>query len=174
MAATADPNTGATGRGPGCYMESPIRGDREEGAHITGVGPPATEAPPAGGAAVPGVKGALGGSGAKESYPANTTPGGLGEEAKGRLSPAAPPPPPAASSEPRGEGKGAKWSPGRRSVIRGPELWRLLTEQLEEAKGAVPRAAWLDVELVWRVLRALVAGLDLGGMGPLVAQALDP
>ena len=32
---------------------------------------------------------------------------------------------------------------------------------------------WQDVKLVWRVLRALVAGLDLGGMGPLVARALD-
>ena len=31
-----------------------------------------------------------------------------------------------------------------------------------------------DVELVWRVLQALVARLDLGGMGPSVASALDP
>ena len=50
----------------------------------------------------------------------------------------------------------------------------MLTERLEDAKGAAPRAAWQDIELVWRVLRALVAGLDLGGMGPLVARALDP
>ena len=27
---------------------------------------------------------------------------------------------------------------------------------------------------MWRVLRALVAGMDLGGMGPLVARALEP
>ena len=31
-----------------------------------------------------------------------------------------------------------------------------------------------DVELVWRVLQALVARLDLGGMWPSVARALDP
>ena len=70
----------------------------------------------------------LGGSGAKESYPANTTPGGLGEEAKGSLSLAAPPPPPAAGSESRGEGEGAEGSPGRRGIVRGPELWKLLKE----------------------------------------------
>ena len=50
----------------------------------------------------------------------------------------------------------------------------MLTERLEDAKGAAPRAVWQDVELVWRELRVLVAGLDLGGMGPLVARALDP
>ena len=50
----------------------------------------------------------------------------------------------------------------------------MLTERLEDAKGAAPRAAWQDVKLVWRVLRALVAGLDLGGMGLLVAWALNP
>ena len=42
------------------------------------------------------------------------------------------------------------------------------------SKGSRARAAWQDIQLVWRVLRALVAGLDLGGMGPLVARALDP
>ena len=172
-AATADPNTGATGRGPGCNRKSPIRGDREEGAHTAGAGPPAAEAPPAGGAAVPRVKGALGGGGAEESYPANTTPGGTGEEAQGHFSQAAQLPP-ATGSEPRSEGERAKWSPGRRSIVRGPDLLRLLKERLEEANGVALQSAWQDVELVWWVLLVLVAGLDLGGMGPLVARALDP
>ena len=99
--------------------------------------------------------------------------GGTGEEVKGRLSPAAPPLP-AAGSEPMGKGEGAKWSPGRRSIVRGPELWRLLKEGLKDPNRPAFRSAWQDVELVWRVLRALVARLDLGGMGPLVARALDP
>ena len=172
-AATANPNTGAAGWGPNCNMESPIRGDKEEGVHTARAGPPAAEAPLAGREAVPRGKGALAGGGAEESYPANTTPGGTGEEVKGRLSPAAPPPP-AAGSEPRGEGEGAKWSPGRRSIVRGPELWRLLKERLKDSNRPTLRSAWQDVELVWRVLRALVAGLDLGGMGPLLARALDP
>ena len=51
---------------------------------------------------------------------------------------------------------------------------RLLKERLEEANGVALQSAWQDVELVWRVLLVLVAGLDLGGMGPLVARALDP
>ena len=98
--------------------------------------------------------------------------GGTGEEVKGRLSLAVPPPP-APDSEPRGEGEGTKWSPGRRSIVRGPELWRLLKERLKDQNWPAFRSAWQDVELVWRVLRALVARLDLGGMGPLVARALD-
>ena len=126
-AATANPNTRAAGRGPGCNMESPIRGDREEGAHTAGTGPPASEAPPARREAVPKSRGALAGGGAEESYPASTTPGGTREEVKGRLSPAAPPLP-AAGSESRGEEEGAKWSLGRRNIVRGPELWRLLKE----------------------------------------------
>ena len=107
-------------------MESPIRGDREEGAHTAGTGLPAARAPPARREAVPRSGGALAGGGAEESYPANTTPGGTGEEVKS-LSPAAPPPP-AVDSEQRGEEKGAKWSLGRRNIVRGPELWRLLKE----------------------------------------------
>ena len=51
---------------------------------------------------------------------------------------------------------------------------RLLKERLEEANGVALQSAWQDVELVWRVLLVLVAGLDLGGMGTLVARALDP
>ena len=50
----------------------------------------------------------------------------------------------------------------------------MLRERLEEPNRAGVRSAWQDVELVWRVLRALVARMDLGGMGPLVARALDP
>ena len=50
----------------------------------------------------------------------------------------------------------------------------MLKERLKDPNWAAFRSAWQDVELVWRVLRALVARLDLGGMGPLVAQALDP
>ena len=52
-AATANPNTRAAGRGPGCNMESQIRGDKEEGAHTAGVGLPAAGAPPARGKAMP-------------------------------------------------------------------------------------------------------------------------
>ena len=74
-AATTDPNTGAAGRGPGCNMGSPIRGDKEEGAHTAGAGLPATGTPPAGGGAAPGGRETLAEGGAKESYPANTTPG---------------------------------------------------------------------------------------------------
>ena len=50
----------------------------------------------------------------------------------------------------------------------------MLQERLEEPKQAGVRSAWRDVELVWRVLRALVARMDLGGMGPLVVRDLDP
>ena len=83
-AATADPNTGAAGRGPGCNMESPIRGDKEEGVHTAGAGLPAAKALPAGREVVPRGKGALAGGGAEESYLANTARGGTAEEAKGR------------------------------------------------------------------------------------------
>ena len=76
---------------------------------------------------MPRVKGALGGGRAEESYSANTTLGGTGEEAQGRLCQATPPLP-AAGSEPRGKGERAKWSPGRKSIVRGPEIWRLLKE----------------------------------------------
>ena len=56
----------------------------------------------------------------------------------------------------------------------GPELGRLLRERLGESECTGVQSAWQGFELVWRVLRALVARMDLGGMGPLVARALDP
>ena len=90
-------------------------------------------------------RGTLAGVGAEESYPANTTPGGTGEEVNGRLFLAALP---AADSEPRGEGEGTKWSPGRKSIVRGPELWRLLKERLKDPDRPTFRSAWQDVELV--------------------------
>ena len=83
-------------------------------------------------------------------------------------------PPPPQDSEAAAEGEGAHWSPGRRDTVKGPELRRLLRERLEESNRAGVRSAWQGVELVWRVLRSLVARMDLGGMGPLVARALDP
>ena len=49
----------------------------------------------------------------------------------------------------------------------------MLKERLKDPNWPAFRSAWQDVELVWRVLQALVARLDLGGMGPSVAQALD-
>ena len=103
---------------------------------------------------------------------ANTTPGRTREEALGRLS--LPAPPPVVNSGTGGERVGAKWSPGRRSILRGPELWKLLKERLKDPNRPAFRSAWQDIELVWRVLRALMARLDLGGMGPLVVRALDP
>ena len=108
-------------------MESPIRGDKEEGAHTAGAGLPAAGAPPARGEAVPRSREALAGSGAEEGHPAIATPGGTRGEVQDRLSPA-PPLPPAPGSEVGGKGRGAKWSPGRRDIVRGPELWRLLKE----------------------------------------------
>ena len=148
-------------------MESPIRGDKEEGAHTARVGLPAAGAPPVRGEAMPRGREALVGSGAKESYPAIATRGGTRGEGQDRLSPA--PPPPTPDSEAGGEGRGAKWSPGRRNIVRGPELWKLLKERLKDPNRPAFRSAWQDVELVWRVLRAFVARLDLGGMSPLVA-----
>ena len=90
-----------------------------------------------------------------------------------RLSPA-PPPPPAPGSEAGDGERGARWSPGRRDIVRGPRLWRLLRECLKDPNRPRVRSAWQDKELVWRVLRALMAKLDLGGMGLLVAGALNP
>ena len=118
-------------------------------------------------------KGAPGGSGAREDYPATAKLRGAGKEVQDRLSPA-PLPLLTPDSEAAAEEKGAKWSPGRRNIVRGPELWRLLKERLKDPDRPAFRSAWQDVELVWRVLRALVARLDLGGMGPSVARALDP
>ena len=77
--------------------------------------------------------------------------------------------PPAPDSEAAAEGEGTQWSLGRREIVKGPELRRLLRERLEEPDWAGVRSAWKDVELVWRILWALVAKMDLGGMGPLVA-----
>ena len=82
--------------------------------------------------------------------------------------------PPPLDSEAAAEGEGTHWSSGRRDTVKVPELRRLLKERLEESNRTGVRSAWQGVELVWRVLRALVARMDLGGMGPLVARALDP
>ena len=73
-----------------------------------------------------------------------------------------------------GEKRGAKWSLGRRGIIRGRELWKLLEERLKDPNRPPFRSAWQDIDLEWRVLRALMAWLDLGGMGPLVVRGLDP
>ena len=70
--------------------------------------------------------------------------------------------------------KEAKWSLGRRRVVRGPELWKLLKERLRDPNRPAFRSGWQDVDLVWRVLRVLVVKLDLGGMEPIIAQALSP
>ena len=78
---------------------------------------------------MPRSRGALAGGGAEESYLAITAPGGTRGEVQDRLS-LAPPPPPAADSEAGGEERGAEWSLGRRDIVRGPELWRLLKERL--------------------------------------------
>ena len=69
--------------------------------------------------------------------------------------------------------RGTKWSLGRRSIVRGPELWKLLKEWLKDPDRPAFRSAWQDVDLVWGVLRTLLVKLDLGGMGPLVVRALD-
>ena len=129
-AATPDPTAGATGRGPGCNMESPIKGDKEVRVHTAGTGLPAAGALPTRGEAVQEGKGAPAGSGAGEDYPATAKPRGAGKKVQDRLSPA--PPPPALDSRAAAEAKGAKWSPGRRNIVRGPELWRLLKEQLKD------------------------------------------
>ena len=50
----------------------------------------------------------------------------------------------------------------------------MLKERLKDPNRPAFRSAWQDVDLVLRVLRALMARLDLGGMGPLVVRALDP
>ena len=81
--ATADPNKGAAGRGPGCNMESPTRGTKMEGAHTAWAGLPVAGTPQAGGEDGPGSRGALAGVGAKENYPATTTPRGTGGEVTG-------------------------------------------------------------------------------------------
>ena len=81
--AIANPSKGAAGRGPGCNMESPTRGTKEEGAHTAWAGLPVARTPQAGGEDGPGSRGALAGVGAKENYPATTTPRGTGGEVTG-------------------------------------------------------------------------------------------
>ena len=149
-------------------MKSPIKGDQEERDHTTGTGPAATGVPPTRGEAAPKGKGAPAGSGAEEDYPATAKPGGAGGEVQDPLS-LVPPSPPAPDSEAAAEGEGTQGSLGRREIVKGPKLLRLLRERLEEPDWAGVRSAWKDVELVWRILWALVAKMDLGGMGPLVA-----
>ena len=125
--ATADPTTGLTGRDADCNMASSTRSANEEKAHTARAGPPVARTPPGGEEDGPRGKGVLPGIGAEESYMANTTPGRTREEALGRPSPPAPPLP-VVNSGTGGERVGAKWSPGRRSILRGPELWKLLKE----------------------------------------------
>ena len=144
---------------------SSTKGDNEERVHTTGTGMPAAKTPPVGEEAGPRGTGVLPGVGAEESNTPNTTPGGTREEASGHLPPPAPPPQ-VVNSATEGERGGAKCSPGRRGIIRGPELWKLLKEPLKDPNRPAFRSAWQDVDLVWRVLRALMVGLDLGGMGP--------
>ena len=108
-------------------------------------------------------------SGAEEDYLATAKPRGAEKEVQGRLSPLSTP-----NSEAAAEEESAQGSPGRRDVVKGPGLRRLLWERLEEPNRAGIRSTWQDIELVWQVLRGLVARMDLGGMGPLVARALDP
>ena len=140
-------------------MESPIKGDKEERVHTAGTGLPAAGTPPTRGEAVQKGKGALGVNRAEEDYPATAKPRGAGKEVQDRLSPA-PPPPPAPDSEAAAEEGSYQWSPGRRDVFKGPGLRRLLRKRLEEPNRAGIRFAWQDIELVWRVLRALVARMD--------------
>ena len=121
-------------------MASPTKGTEEERAPNAGAGPAATRAWLAGGEAEPRSKEALGGVGAAGNNRANTTPGETREEALGRLSPPAPPPPVVDSGK-GGERGGAKWSSGRRSIIRGPELWKLLKEQLKYPNRPAFRSA---------------------------------
>ena len=126
-AATPDPTAGATGRGPGCNMESPIKGDKDVRVHTAGTGLPAAGALPTRGEAVQEGKGAPAGSGAGEDYPATAKPRGAGKEVPDRLSPATPPPPAPDSEAATGEGR-AQWSPGQRDVVKGPGLLKMLRE----------------------------------------------
>ena len=128
-------------------MASSTRSANEERAHTAGAGTPAARTPPVREEAGPRGKGVLPGIGAEESYTANTTPGGTREEALGRLSPPAPLPP-VVNSGTGGERGGAKWSPGRRGIIRGPELWKLLKERRRDPNWPAFRPAWQDVDLV--------------------------
>ena len=108
-------------------MKSPIKGNQEERAHIAGMGPATAGVPPTRGEAAPKGKGALVGSGAEENYPATAKPGGAGGEVQDPLS-LVPLSPPAPDSEAAAEGEGTQWSLGRREIVKGPELRRLLRE----------------------------------------------
>ena len=61
-------------------------------------------------------------------------------------------------------------------MVSGPEGYRQGARAAEVAQGATRRtkSGRDTVRMVWRVLWVLVARMDLGGMGPLVARALDP
>ena len=128
-------------------MASSTRSANEERAHTAGVEPPTAGTSPGGEEAGPRGKGAMPGIGAGESYLTNSTPGRTRGETSGRLSPPAPPPP-AVNDGTGGEGVGAKWSPGRRGIIRGPELWKLLKERRRDPNRPAFRSAWQDVDLV--------------------------
>ena len=121
-------------------MESPTKGDKEERVHTVGSGLPAAGAPPPRGEAVQEGKGVPGGSGAEEGYPATAQPKGAGKEVQDRLSPAQPPPP-VPDSDAATEEDSAQGSPGRRDVVKGPGLGRLLRERLEEPNRAGIRSA---------------------------------
>ena len=108
-------------------MASSTRGANEERVHTAGAGLPAAKTPLVGEEAGPRDQGVLPGVVAEESYMPNTTTRETREEASGCLSPPAPPPP-VGNRGTEGERGGAKWSPGRRGIIRGPELWKLLKE----------------------------------------------
>ena len=108
-------------------MEGTTRGANEERVHVTGARPPAAKTPLVGKEAGPRDPRVLPRVVAEESYMPNTTPRETREEASGCLSPPAPPPP-VGNRGTEGERGGAKWSPGRMGIIRGPELWKLLKE----------------------------------------------
>ena len=111
-------------------MASSTRGTNEERVHATGVRPPAAKTPVG---EEDGLRdeGALPGVVAEESYAPSITPGRTREGAVGRLSPPAPLPP-VVNHGIEGKRGRAKWSPGRRGIIRGLELWKLLKEQLKD------------------------------------------
>ena len=128
-------------------MASSTRSVDEERAHTAGAEPPAARTPPGGEEAGPKGKGALPGIGAEESYLTNSTPGRTRGETSGRLSLPAPPLP-AVNDGTGGKGVGTKWSPGRRGIIRGPQLWKLLKERPKDSNRPAFWSAWQDVELV--------------------------
>ena len=142
-------------------MASSTRSANEERVHAAVAEPPAAKTPLVGEEAGPRDKGALPGDVAEESCTPNITPGVTREEASNRLSPPAPLPP-VVNNRIGGERRGAKWSPGRRGIVRGPELWRLLKEQLKDPNRPGLRSAWQDVELVHSGPKP---ALGLGGRG---------